>query len=197
VLIQGDRFFFEHVNAASRVLINLVIESRSVDLKVGFCMSNLNIVKKIMLSLVLLLLMPYAVSEPLGSTEGGEQPNNCVYLSIMISNKTNSACELVDKQVIYGRMSSSTQIPVLIPPKSSAATFEMRQMIYGPDIILTYECGEGHTITFESQQDLCIMNPGVINAKILSKSNISGKYTADRGSYIWNRHGSINWTLTP
>lgn len=122
-------------------------------------------------------------------------PNNCVYLSVMINNNTKTTCELVNKEVIYGRMSSSTQVPVLIPPGTSSYPFEMRQVLYGPDIVLTYECGAGRKITIESQQDFCALNSGEVSGKILFATNLSARSIRDRGSYFWNRHGSISWTL--
>lgn len=125
-----------------------------------------------------------------------DQPNNCVYLSILISNNTKTTCQLIDSQVLYGRLSSSTQPPVLIPPGTSSYPFEMRQLIYGPDIILTYECGAGHRVSIESQQDLCVMESGEITGKVLFSSDLSAKKIKNRGSYLWSRHGSIAWTLS-
>jgi hypothetical protein len=123
-------------------------------------------------------------------------PNNCVYLSVQISNNTNANCLLIDKQVMHGRMSANTQAPVLIQAGDSAYPFEMRQQIYGPDIVLTYECGEGNQISFESQQDFCILKAGEISGNVLyTTTNLAAKSTKDRGSYLWNRHGAINWLL--
>jgi hypothetical protein len=132
-----------------------------------------------------------ATSASLASTP----PNNCVYFSVMINNDTDSTCQLIAKQVNGGVMSSGTQVPVLIRPGDSSYPFEMRQVFYGPDIILTYECGQGRVITFQSHQGLCVMDPGTVTGTILSSSNLNAKCVKDRGSYIWDQHGAINWTL--
>lgn len=130
------------------------------------------------------------------ANQSSDPPNNCIYLSIMISNNTKETCQLIDSQVLYGRMSSSTQAPVLIPPGTSAYPFEMRQLVYGPDIILTYECGVGHRVSFETQQDLCVMISGEITGKVIYASDLSAKNTQKRGSYLWSTHGSIHWMLS-
>ncbi|MDP3705862.1 MAG: hypothetical protein Q8R24_08125 [Legionellaceae bacterium] len=136
------------------------------------------------------LVMIFAASAAMASA-----PNNCAFFSVMINNNTENTCQLIEKQVIQGTMSSSTQVPVLIPSGTSSYPFEMKQVFYGPDIILTYECGQGRVITFESHQGLCVMDSGSITGSILSSSNLKARCVRDRGSYLWNQHGAINWTL--
>ncbi|MDF1757593.1 MAG: hypothetical protein P1U74_04790 [Legionellaceae bacterium] len=125
-----------------------------------------------------------------------DTPNDCAFLSIMISNKTKEVCELVDKEVKSGQFSSSTQAPALIPPGTSAYPFEMRQVFYGPDVVLTYECGEGNVVTFESHQYLCVLKHGSLATKVLYSQNLHAKSRKDIGSYLWSKHGSINWTIS-
>ncbi len=124
-----------------------------------------------------------------------EDDSNCGSLSLMISNNTTETCQLIQKDVKYGKISSSTQVPVLISPGNSSFPFEMQQLFYGPAIVLTYQCGNDHTITFESQQDYCFFSAGNINATVYSAQSMSAKYQKDTGSSFWDRHGTINWTL--
>lgn len=124
-----------------------------------------------------------------------EDFNNCGFLSLMISNSTTETCQLIKKDVKYGKISSSTQVPVLIAPGHSSFPFEMRQLYYGPALILTYQCGNDHTITFESQQDYCYWSAGNINGIVYSVENMSATHQKDMGSALWNRHGTINWTF--
>jgi hypothetical protein len=123
-------------------------------------------------------------------------PNRCQFLSLMISNNTKETCRLIDRELKHGKMSSSTQVPALIMPGNSSYPFEMMQLFYGPDIVLTYECGAGNVVTFESIQRLCVLKHGPIYGSVLYSQNLHAKQTKEPGSYIWGQHGSINWTIS-
>lgn len=127
---------------------------------------------------------------------GDNPPNRCAFFSIMISNNTNEVCRLVEKEIIYGKMSSSTQAPVLISPGNSTLPFEMKQILAGPEISLTYECGKGNVVTFNSKQGYCTMVHGNVRGKVVYSQNLHAKYTKANGSYMWNERGEISWTLT-
>ncbi len=124
-----------------------------------------------------------------------DEPNYCQFLSVMINNRSPLNCELIAKDIKAGQMSSSTQVPGLISSGSSSYPFEMRQLFYGPDIVLTYKCGEKRKITFESQQDICIFSAGNITGIIHELVGLSAKHQTDQGSMMWNRHGAISWTI--
>ncbi|OGV28550.1 MAG: hypothetical protein A3E88_06345 [Legionellales bacterium RIFCSPHIGHO2_12_FULL_35_11] len=124
------------------------------------------------------------------------EPNRCLYFSIMISNNTKETCRLLDKNIKHGKISSSTQVPVLIMPGNSSYPFEMKQQIMGPEIVLTYQCGKGNEVSFYSAQGLCIASHGSINAGVLYSQNLTATFNRDSGSYLWDRNGAINWMIS-
>jgi hypothetical protein len=121
--------------------------------------------------------------------------NDCAYLSVMISNNTDSNCELTSKNVLHGNMSSGTQVPLLIQAHTSTHPFSMRQTTYGPDIVLTYQCGPEAQITFESQQNVCYFTAGTITGTVYAHQQLTADYTKEEGSAWWGRHGAISWKL--
>lgn len=126
---------------------------------------------------------------------GDNPPNRCAFFSIMISNNTNSVCKLVEKEIIYGKISSSEQVPALIPSGSSSVPFEMKQLLAGPEILLTFECGKGNIVSFRSKQGYCAVVHGDVKGTVLSSDNLSAKYSARNGSYLWNERGEISWII--
>lgn len=126
---------------------------------------------------------------------GDNPPNRCAFFSIMISNNTNSVCKLIDKEIVYGKISSSEQVPSLIPPGTSSVPFEMKQILAGPEIITTFECGKGNKVSFSSKQGYCAAVHGDVKGKILFNDNLNVKYTKRNGSFIWNERGEISWII--
>lgn len=121
--------------------------------------------------------------------------NNCGYLSIAISNNNPTSCTLVRKDIRHGNMSSGTQVPGLIPAGGVSFPFELSQTIFGPSVVLTYQCADDQEITFESQQNLCFLSAGNITGTVYSARNMRAFYTSENGSYWWSSHGFISWTL--
>lgn len=149
--------------------------------------------KRLFTFALLTLLSQYATAKALAPSFSDN--NDCAYLSVMISNNTANNCELTQKTLVHGNMSSSSQVPLLISAYSSSNPFSLRQTLYGPDIILTYQCGPDTRITFESQQNVCYFSAGAINGTIHSHIGIHAEYTKEEGSAWWGRHGSISWKL--
>lgn len=119
----------------------------------------------------------------------------CVYFNITIKNNTANDCQLIQKFVRFGAISSATIEPTKIAAGQESQSFEMSENGFnGPDIVLTYQCGNNQIITIESQKNLC-MNNGDITGSILSLSNIDATYTKVTGSYWKNKKGSIYWTF--
>lgn len=129
------------------------------------------------------------------ATTNMSDDNDCAYLSVMISNNTDQNCELTAKNVVHGNMSSGSQVPELLPPHSSSHPFNLRQTVYGPDIVLTYQCGVDARITVESQQNVCYFSAGTITGNVYSHLGMNASYTKEEGSAWWGRHGSISWKL--
>ena len=117
---------------------------------------------------------------------------NCGQLHILISNHTSNDCTLVAQTVIHGSLESGISIPTHIDAKTDAKAFIMSQMGYGPDILLTYQCGEGKKITFESQQDACYYKAGEIKATLLDASNMDGFSQVQSGD-LSGKAGIVSW----
>lgn len=126
---------------------------------------------------------------------GDNPPNRCAFFSVMISNNTHFVCKLINKEIIYGKISSSEQVPALILPGNSSAPFEMKQILAGPEILVSYECGKGKKITFRSKQGYCAGIHGDIKGNVLSAYNLIANYTKKNGSFIWNERGEISWVI--
>lgn len=124
-----------------------------------------------------------------------DELNNCGFLSLAISNNNPSACTLVRKELRHGNMSSGTLVPGLIPAGGTSYPFEIAQTFFGPDLILTYQCGEDREVTFESQQNMCLFVAGNITGMVHSAYNMSAAFASENGSYWWSSHGFISWTL--
>ena len=147
--------------------------------------------KLVSISLIFTLLSTAGYAQ-----SGDKPPNRCAFFSVMISNNTKEVCRLVEKEIIYGKMSSFNQVPVLIAPGNSTPPFEMKQILAGPEISLTYECGRGNVVAFRSKQGFCAMVHGNVRGKVEYSQNLKAKYTKTNGSYLWNERGEISWTLT-
>lgn len=145
-----------------------------------------------LLLLTSLLSCPSFANQTLGDFS---ENNDCAYLSVMISNNTEHNCELTAKNVVHGNMSSSSQVPELIPAHSSSHPFSLRQTTYGPDIVVTYQCGDETRVTFESQQNVCYFSAGTITGTVYSHLGMNASYTKEEGSAWWGRHGSISWKM--
>lgn len=145
---------------------------------------------KSFLNVILLVIFAFNVNA------GDKPPNRCAFFSVMVSNNTNEVCRLIDKEIIYGKMSSNAQVPTLIAPGSSTLPFEMKQILAGPEISLTFECGKGNLVTFKSKQGYCTAIHGNVRGKVLYSQNLHATFTATNGSYFWNERGEISWTLT-
>ncbi len=123
----------------------------------------------------------------------GEYP--CVFFNITIKNNTANDCQLIQNFVKHGTIVSTTQALIKIASGQESQPFEMSEYGFnGPDIVLTYQCGNNQMITIESQKNIC-MNNNAITGSILSRSNIDATYTKINGDYWKNKKGSIYWTI--
>jgi hypothetical protein len=127
------------------------------------------------------------------SAQAKDSDNACGNFHLQISNLTNVACVLTSQVVIHGNL--ITPPPSSILPNDSKR-FDMSQTVYGPAITLSYQCG-AENISFTSQQNFCVLEAGDITGTILHPfpANINASSTALPGSYLWEKSGSINWTI--
>lgn len=128
-----------------------------------------------------------------------DEPNKCNELSVQISNKTGEICELITSPYQkHGRIKSGTQPAQMIPNGGTSVPFLMDRIsgsVYGPDVVLEYECGNGKRVTIESQQKWCYFKAGDIHGTTLNRQNMHAHYRANQGSWLWDTHGTISWTL--
>lgn len=136
----------------------------------------------------LLVCIPFTHSAIAADTH-----SDCGHFHLQIANLTNVACILTSQKVIHGNLISSP--PESIMPNDSK-TFDMQQTSFGPEIALSYQCGN-ENISFTSKQNLCLLEAGNITGTILPPMpvNINASYTALAGSYFWDKPGSINWKI--
>lgn len=126
-------------------------------------------------------------------TTAWAKDNDCANFHIQISNSTKSACVLTSQKVEHGRLITSPPLSIL---PNDSKRFDMSQTLYGPAIMLSYQCGS-EIITITSQQNYCFMEAGDISGNILHPlpQNLNANYAALTGSYYWGRSGSINWSI--
>ena len=120
--------------------------------------------------------------------------DNCAYLSVVIANNGNEPCYLTESYLKHGSLGYYDPVPEVIYPNTYSQPFEVRQSIFGPDISLTYQCGQGRQITIESQQNFCLFMGGTITGMAYNNYYMGADYTKSEGSY-WGRHGEITWYL--
>ncbi len=137
-------------------------------------------------------LIALVSSTILNSAYAGDT-NGCAQLHLQITNLTNTACVLTNHAVIHGNLMTSP--PMSILPYDSKR-FDMMQTGFGPSITLSYQCGN-EIISFNSQQNACVLKSGKITGIVLSPApvHIAASYEALEGSYFWDKPGSINWKI--
>lgn len=124
-----------------------------------------------------------------------DDDNNCNKLSILITNSTGSTCTLINSYLRHGYYKYTSSVPMYIPANTTASPIFLEQGIFGPDLELSYSCGNGKLITFSSQQNLCFLSAGNVNGRVLYSQNTLADYQTLNGSWFWSQHGSINWRL--
>lgn len=121
--------------------------------------------------------------------------NNCGSLNIMITNLTKEPCTLLSAYLYHGYYSYTSSVPAFIPPGTSAGPIFLEQGFFGPELELTYSCGPGSIVTFNSKQNYCFLSAGDVYGQVKYAQNTAADYQAVNGSWFWSQHGSINWML--
>lgn len=120
--------------------------------------------------------------------------DSCAYLSIVIANNGNETCYLTNANLKYGYLDQNSGIPQQVYPNSYSQPFEMRQSFFGPEVALTYQCGQDKQITVDSMQNYCLFYGGKISGQAYNSYRMGAEYTMSEGSF-WGRHGEITWYL--
>lgn len=123
-------------------------------------------------------------------------PNECGTLSILIVNTTQSTCKLLHQNLIHGYIINASHIPTFIPAGTTAPALDLVQGFGGPEIEMTYQCGDNKKISLYSKQNFCFLAAGSVIGRILDKQNMDAEYSAREGSYFWSQHGTLSWALT-
>ncbi len=118
----------------------------------------------------------------------------CTILKISVKNDSPSTCYLIQRQIKSGTIYRRQLYR--IAPGAKVTQFEMLQGRKMPaSILLTYECGENHTISFLSTKDACfISTPGKVEGRIVSATNMDAVFTTSEGGYL--KPGSIDWVIS-
>jgi hypothetical protein len=118
---------------------------------------------------------------------------DCNYLQIAFVNTLPTACHLVKQELKHGYFDYFTYAPPYIEANSSFNSIILRQSFHGPELELTYECGDNKTITLLNHQDYCFMSPGQVSAQVLQAENMSAKANTTTGSFWGSQPGTIVW----
>jgi hypothetical protein len=118
---------------------------------------------------------------------------NAGKMQVQISNQTSDSCQLTKTDVRHGKLLSAAPMAI---PQGDAKGFEAEQgSVRGPSVVLTYNCGS-NTIVFKSQQTIVKATGSTPEATVLSTNNINLKFDAIASSYLHNKAGILNITLT-
>lgn len=124
----------------------------------------------------------------------GDYP--CVHFMIRIQNNTQSSCFLTKIKLLAGHVTNVNDLPLEIPAGQSTDPFDVSEWgTQMSDIVLTYRCGDGQFVKFESQKDLCRRNAQVVGS-VISALKMDATYTGTDGLYWDNKPGTISWTLS-
>lgn len=124
--------------------------------------------------------------------------SSCGELIVEITNATSGVCVRDTVwDLKHGEFLTSPNYPPSTINPHMIANFKLGQRAgFGPDLQVTYHCQSGAAVTFDSQQDFCILKAGKITGKVISSDpGIHASYKALEGSYS-NYGGVIQWTLS-
>ena len=126
----------------------------------------------------------------------GEASANCNDLNINISNLTQNACKLIKSEIKHGYFHFHTFPPPYIPANSAnMQRVIVESSVYGADLTLTYECGEGRRVTFNSRQEYNLFQAGDISGQVIDAHNLNANYSITQGTCWGGQPGIINWML--
>jgi hypothetical protein len=130
-----------------------------------------------------------------GLAHADADDNNCNKLNIMITNLSPNACTLINSTLRHGYFKYTSSVPMFLPAGTTTSPIILEQSVYGPELELTYACGENKLVTFVSKQNYCFLSAGDVYGDVTYKQNIDADYQATNGSWFWSQHGSINWAI--
>lgn len=146
-------------------------------------------IKKICLLLLLFNINAYA--QDLRSLQ-------CGYLHINIINQSGYTCKLSYHRQDYGTIASGT-IPQSIANGEKAQPIVVQQSYtHGPNLRLEYDCAnkkEDNLVILTSQQNLCVLTAGNINADTINTNEVYATFDSTMGSWWSAKPGEVTWIL--
>ena len=122
---------------------------------------------------------------------------SCENLQVTIFNSTDKVCALKSYHMDHGYL--VTPPPTSLMPNGVSNFFIMESQYFGPQIRLSYQCGE-ETISFISRQNYCFILPGDVAGYVLSPRpmHLKANYTGWPGNLIveGDRYGHVNWLIS-
>ncbi len=120
--------------------------------------------------------------------------NHCYELDVTLINKTGHRCVLQNQKLVHGQLSHHSQFSATLAINQESSPVIIKQTAFGPKLRLKYQCGNKY-ISIESDQSLCFLKAGHVSTHILEAYNMGAQPISQEGSFLWQRHGSIQWTL--
>ncbi|WP_133129302.1 hypothetical protein [Legionella yabuuchiae] len=124
------------------------------------------------------------------------ESNNCENFNVLITNNTNHTCKLLRHSLNSGYYKYTSSVPAFIPANTTTYPITLTQGMMGPELILSYECGDRKIITLRSKQNLCFFHAGDVQGQVLELHHLNADYTGHVGSFFWSQHGTLQWIIT-
>lgn len=120
----------------------------------------------------------------------------CQNLKVSIKNDTPSTCYLIQKNIKSGNIIKRQ--PYKVKSGTTIIQFEAEESKKQPiNILLTYECGEDHTITLLSSKELCrLSSSGKIHGLIVKSTNLSAVSSITESGFYNSKPNNILWTIS-
>ncbi len=119
---------------------------------------------------------------------------SCDDLTIVITNTTTNGCSLTQQNLKHGYFPYYYFAPTYIKASEAVATL-VAQNFYGPELELTYSCGEGKSITINSQQNWSFLSAGDVHGQIVNATSMSADFQVVNGSCFNSQPGQLLWKL--
>ena len=119
-----------------------------------------------------------------------------MHLKIKIKNNTPSRCHLVNVQFKDSMSDDWKHIPLVLRPGTESPPFDiMEESTDSPQAMLSYDCGDGRSITIQSTQTPCRYYTKNITGTIVASENMDASFEVTNASYFEGKFGEINWVL--
>lgn len=119
---------------------------------------------------------------------------SCAYLNIEVINASTNTCKLVNQNLKHGTFDFFTAAPTYLPPNAGGQII-LSQTFYGPELDLTYSCGDNTEITFTSRQGYCGFSAGDVSGTIVNAQGMTADLQTTAGDWWWAQPGTITWHL--